>query len=220
MEYLKIGDADRALHIWRGEKIKSGESLSKVTREHCDSLGVRAAVIPMSDERVETVIETDLGSLNLHEFWVKMMGEPEVRSVIFNGLEEARACEAGVKAIAESERVIIGPSNPVTSVHPIISLKGIRDELRRNKQKVVAVSPIVGAGALSGPAEKLMNAFEIEVSVKGLLNFYNELISHLVVDPTENIKDSRDVTVHKTNIIMDNHQRRKGLADFVTELDL
>ncbi|MFQ5800663.1 MAG: 2-phospho-L-lactate transferase [Candidatus Hydrothermarchaeales archaeon] len=214
--YLKIGDRDRALHIWRGEKMKAGASLSQVTREHCRVLGVKAEVIPMSDDMVETVIKTEEGEMDLHEFWVKKRGEPEVEGVRFEGLQKAKACAEAVDAIEEAQRVVIGPSNPITSVYPIISLRGIKEALKRNRKKVIGVSPLIGGSAFSGPAEKLMRAFGVEVSGRGVASFYNEVLSYFVVDSSENVGGLQgNVNILKTDILMDNLEKRKALAEFI-----
>ncbi|RMF90050.1 MAG: 2-phospho-L-lactate transferase [Methanobacteriota archaeon] len=220
-EYLRIGDLDRALHIWRGEQMKAGMRLSEVTGEHCQRLGVKARVIPMSDAPVETVIETAAGEMGLHEFWVKNRGRPEVTGIRFKGLDVAVACEEAVDAVKGAERIIIGPSNPVTSIHPIVSIGEIGEALRKNRDRIVAVSPIVGGSAFSGPAEKLMKAFGIEVSAAGVADHYSPFVSSLVVDSSEKIAGRvGDVRIIKTNTYLDSLERREALARFLLEMEL
>lgn len=214
-EYLRIGDRDRATHIWRGELMRAGKSLSTTTMMHCKTLGVEAEVIPMSNDKFESVIVTPGGDLDLHEFWVKCRGKPEVEGVRFKKSEKASACREAVDAISDAERVIIGPSNPVTSIYPIISLPEISNALKENKEKVICISPIVGDSALSGPAEKLMRGFGIEVSVKGIAKFYKDFASHLVVDSSEAVSDFPGFKIHKTDIIMDSLEKKKALAKYV-----
>jgi LPPG:FO 2-phospho-L-lactate transferase len=218
-EYLKIGDRDRALHIWRGERLRAGETLSQVTKAHCKNIGVKANVVPMSDDTVESVIETEERDMSLHEFWVKNKGMPEVKGVRVKGLDNAEACKEAIDAIDEAEKIIVGPSNPVTSIHPIISLQRIRSSLERNRKKVVGVSPLIGSSAFSGPAEKLMRAFGIEVSVGGVAKFYKDLMDRLVVDSSETVEDEpEDVKILKTNIVMDALEKRKALAKFILDV--
>jgi len=214
-EYLRIGDRDRATHIWRGEQLRAGKTLSEITRQQCDTFGIEAEVIPMSNDPVETVIDTEAGEMDLHEFWVKNKGEPFVKGVRFKGIERAGACPEAVEAVECADRVIIGPSNPVTSIHPIISLKEMRGVLSKEAGKVVAVSPIVGQSAFSGPAEKLMRAFDIAVSVKGVADFYRGLTSSLVVDTSEKQGDLNGVNHLKADIVLDSLERRKVLAEFL-----
>lgn len=218
-EYLKIGDADRALHIWRGEKMRGEMMLSEITRRHCEILGVKARVIPMSDDPVETWIETDEGKMNLHEFWVKHRGSPSVRSVGFKGIEDARACREAVQAINNAERVIIGPSNPVTSITPILSIAENRNALERRKESVVGVSPLIGGSAFSGPAEKLMDAYGIRVNSFGVADFYRDILSCFIVDTGEpDLKMSSGLRILKNDIRLNTGHRKKALAKFIMEI--
>ncbi len=219
-EYLRIGDRDRALHIWRGELIKAGVSLANITKKHCKALGVKADVIPMSNDRVESVIVTPQGELDLHEFWVKKGGEPRVEAVRIETSDGARACEDALDAIQNAKRIVIGPSNPVTSIYPIISFPEISGALKKNKEKVICISPIVGDSAFSGPAEKLMRAFGIEVSIIGIAEFYSDIASHLIVYSSEEILDIPGLKIHKTDITMDSLEKRKALAKYVMSVAL
>jgi LPPG:FO 2-phospho-L-lactate transferase len=219
-EYLRIGDMDRALHIWRGERMRAGEKLSHITKKHCSFLGVQANVYPMSDDLVQTAIITHEGDLGLHEFWVKKRGEPDVEGVRFDGMDEANACEEAVRAIEDAERVIIGPSNPVTSIYPIISLPEINKALKKGRGKVIAVSPIVGESAFSGPAEKLMKAFGIEVNARGVAEFYRNFIATLVVDSSEDLEGASGVAIVKSDIVMDTILKSEALSDFILKVDL
>jgi LPPG:FO 2-phospho-L-lactate transferase len=192
-EYLRIGDLDRAIHIWRGELLKKGEKLSRIIERFCQSLKVKASVMPMSDNTVKSIIECKEGEMDLHEFWVKRGGKPKVNGVRYSGLKEAKALHEAVNSIEKAEKVIIGPSNPVTSIYPIIGFEDMREALIKNRAKVIAVSPIIGNNAFSGPAEKMMKAAGIEVSVKGIAGFYKEMISHLIVDRCERLDSMREI---------------------------
>jgi LPPG:FO 2-phospho-L-lactate transferase len=219
-EYLRIGDQDRALHIWRGELIKAGVSLLDITKKHCKAIGVKADVIPMSNGRVESVIVTPQGELDLHEFWVKKRGEPIVEAVYIKSSNGALPCEDALDAIQNAERIVIGPSNPVTSIYPIISFSEILSALKKNKEKVICISPILGDSAFSGPAEKLMRAFGIEVSIRGIAEFYGDVASHLIVDSSEEISDIPGLNIHKTDVLMDSLEKRKALAKYVLSVAL
>jgi LPPG:FO 2-phospho-L-lactate transferase len=221
MKLLKgsAGDEDRALHIWRGEQMRKGCKLSEVTMEHCNRIGVESRVMPMSDDPVETVIETQGGEMDMHQFWVKNGGRPDVSGVRFKGLGRAKALEDAVQAILVAEKIIIGPSNPVTSIYPILSLPGIKGALRKNKSRVIAISPLLGGSAFSGPAEKLMKAFGIAVSARGLAGFYGDVVSNIIIDSSETYQ-SNAVRTHKTDIVMDNLKKRLALAKYVLDVIL
>jgi LPPG:FO 2-phospho-L-lactate transferase len=217
-EYLRIGDLDRAIHIWRGELLKKGEKLSRIIERFCQSLKVKASVMPMSDNTVKSIIECKEGEMDLHEFWVKRGGKPNVNGVRYSGLKEAKALHEAVNSIEKAEKVIIGPSNPVTSIYPIIGFEDMREALIKNRAKVIAVSPIIGNNAFSGPAEKMMKAAGIEGSVKGIAGFYKEMISHLIVDRCERFDSMREIEIHKTDILLNNMKKRVALAKYITDI--
>jgi LPPG:FO 2-phospho-L-lactate transferase len=174
----------------------------------------------MSDDIVKSIIECKEEEMDLHEFWVKRGGEPGVTGVRYNGLKKAKALDEAIKSIEKAQKVIIGPSNPVTSIYPIIALEDMRAALIKNRAKVIAVSPIIGNSAFSGPAEKLMKAAGIEISVEGIAGFYKEMISHLIVDRCERLDSMREIEIHKTDILMDNMEKRAALAKYITDLRL
>ena len=134
-EKLKIGDSDRATHIQRGSLMKSGLCLSDVIDIQRKALGITAKVVPMTDDRVETVVKTPEKNMEFHEFWVYNKGEPTVIDVDYKGISEASPSKGAVKAIKEAEKIIIGPSNPITSILPILSLKGITKEIKKKMHR-------------------------------------------------------------------------------------
>ncbi len=218
-EYLRIGDLDRAVHIWRGDEMRREKKLSEITKTHCDMLGVKAHAIPMSDDAVETWIETEEGRMNLHEFWVKHRGRPTVKKVGFRGVRDAIACREALRAIENAEKVIMGPSNPVTSIAPIISIADIRSALVSSKEKVIGVSPLIGGSAFSGPAEKLMEAYGMSVSSFGVADFYKEVLSCFIVDRNEtDFKAADGMRILKSDIHLNTLHRKKALADFIMEI--
>lgn len=220
-EFLRIGDKDRALHIWRGERLKQGSKLSEVTQVHCNKLGVGSRVLPMTDDPVTTNIKTSEGEMGLHEYWVKHRGEPVVESVGYHGIGKAHAAEGVLDVLEDCERIIIGPSNPVTSINPILGIRDIRRVIKKHRTKTISVSPIIGGSAFSGPAEKLMKAQGIKVSIEGITDIYKEYADHLVVDESETSpSEILGVKIHKHVIWLDSLERKTALADFILGLDL
>jgi len=149
-EGMKIGDLDRATHILRSEVLRAGKSLCEATKAVADAYGVSHEIFPMCEEEVSTIVVTEVGEMHFQEFWVLRRGEPEVKDVYFKGIEKAKIPEEVEKRLKKEEEVLIGPSNPITSILPILSVEDFRDRLR--DKKVVAISPIVGraAGERSG----------------------------------------------------------------------
>ncbi|MDH5443325.1 MAG: 2-phospho-L-lactate transferase [Hadesarchaea archaeon] len=181
-ELLRIGDRDRAVKLRRTLGLKQGKPLSEVTQELCEQLGVRASVLPMSDDRVQTRVDTEAGTMQFHEFWVRRRAADKVKDVSFEGVEEAKPAPGVLEAIKTAKAIIIGPSNPVTSIGPILAIEDIREEIIRNRERVVAVSPIVGSAAVSGPAGELMRGLGYRVNPLGVAKMYRGIIGTLVLD--------------------------------------
>lgn len=158
-ETLSLGDRDRAVHIIRSEAIRGGKSLSSAVESLAKSLGVKQRVLPMTDDPVATLITTPEGEMHFQEFWVGRGGKPEVISLRFHGLDRARPSQGFLELLKEEEVVLAGPSNPVTSIGPILNLPGIKDILQ--DKRLIAVSPLVGDRPVSGPAAKFMKAIGI-----------------------------------------------------------
>jgi len=223
-EHLMIGDKDRATHIARSELLRQGKSLTEATAALARSLGIpdRIKILPMTDEpaAVRTKILTPEGELHFQEFWVVRKGEPEVLDVHFEGMDKVKPSEAVVEVLEkESEAlVLIGPSNPITSVGPILSLKGIRELL---KWKIVmAISPIVGTEAVSGPAGKLMRAKGFDVSPYGVYTCYKEFLDVLVIDKNDECSVDTGVDVLKTDIMIKKDKDSKRLATFLKKYSM
>ncbi len=215
-EFMNIGDLDRATHIMRGELLRQGLTLEQVTRRLCEAFGIKASVLPMTNQELRSVIVTSQGEMDLHEFLIKHRAEPDVLGVRFEG--RAEACEASVAAIKEADFVVIGPSNPVTSIMPILSMKEIRASLERRRESVVAVSPIVGNMPVSGPADKFLRAFGVEPTPRGVACLYRDVAAHMVVDESEAELHADGVEVHRTGILMRTPGDKRRLAEFLIKL--
>ena len=170
----------------------------------------------MSEENSDIKIITDIGELEFHDFLIKHRSEPEVLDIKISNVKPA---EGVIDAIKNSDAVIIGPSNPITSILPILSLEGVRDALKETY--VVAVSPIIGSGAVSGPASKFMKALDIEVSSVGVASLYQDFIDAIVIDDKdENLMPQLNQIVNKviiTNTIMNNLGVKKNLAQIIID---
>jgi LPPG:FO 2-phospho-L-lactate transferase len=216
-EFLNIGDMDRATHILRGWLMKNGMSLSKTVDYLRTKYRVKAKIYPMSNDRVETVVVTPQGKMNLHQYLVKNKGKPKVEDIFLDGIEEANALKDAVKAIKKAKGIIIGPSNPISSILPIISLNEIKKVLIEKKEKCLAISPIIGKKPISGPAGRFMRTKGLEVSPHGVAEFYKDIIAHFVIHPSDSKKNIERLGIkcYQTNIIMKNLADKKALAKFV-----
>ncbi|VVB97091.1 2-phospho-L-lactate transferase [uncultured archaeon] len=216
-ERLMIGDIDRVTHILRSEMIRSGAGLTEATLRLSSMLGVKARVLPMCDEKVDTMINTPQGIIHFQDFWVGQRGEPEVADVIIKGIEKAKPTNEVLRAIESEENVLIGPSNPITSIGPILALKGMRKILSR--RKVIAVSPIIGSAPVSGPAGKLMEACGFPVSSKGVAECYGDILDIMVIDQGDTV-DERDFSVKtvRYDTMMTSVEKSKALSEYILDL--
>jgi LPPG:FO 2-phospho-L-lactate transferase len=215
-EMARLGMPDRT-HL-----LRSGETLTQVTTRMAGSIGIRATVLPASDDAVRTIIETPSGTLSFQEFFVRDHWQPPVRSVTYDGASSARAGPAVVNSIRESQLVIVAPSNPITSIGPILAIHDIRDALRCTRAEVVAISPLIGQAAFSGPAAKLMEACGYEVSPSGVARCYHDFLDNIVIDVHDAELASairyETIGVQTTDIRIQDDNAARRLAQFVVEL--
>ncbi len=180
--WFMLGDRDLATHVLRTVRLRAGETLTTITDALSGSLGVRSVVLPMSDEKVSTVLKTPAGLLEFQEYFVRRGQRDEVLGVELRGIEDARPTEAVLGAVAAADVVVFCPSNPVVSVGPILALPGMRGRLAASSAPKVAVSPIVGGRALKGPADRMLASLGHEVSAAGVAAMYEGLVDGMVVD--------------------------------------
>jgi len=199
-EILKIGDQDRAIKIQKTLLLENNP-LSKAVDIQRKNLGIKSRIIPMSDQKSHININTNVGDLDFHQFLIELRCEPEVLSVDYNQVEPAPGV---IESIENSDMVIIGPSNPVTSIGPIISTKNVRNVLK--KSYVVGVSPIIGDKPVSGPAGKFMHALGYEVSSCGVANMYQNFLDKFFIDLDDIVHEEEieklisEVVVTNTNM--------------------
>ncbi len=217
--WFRIGDRDAATNLIRTNMLKNGKNLSDITKWMCEKFAVTANIIPVTDNTIETRITTNKGELHLQEYWVKHRGKDPIEGIQYIGAEKARPNPEAVNAIHDADMVILAPGNPLTSIGPMLQIKGIRKELSKMKKKVVAISPLIGDNAISGPAAKYMQAAGIESNAYGLAKMYSDVCSNIVVDSKDKalIKkiQSLDMKVYDTKITMKNKIAEDALANFI-----
>jgi len=217
--WFRIGDRDAATHLIRTNMLKNGKNLSDITKWMCEKFAVAAKIIPVTDNSIETRIITDKGELHIQEFWVKFRGKDKVEGIQYIGSDKARPNPEAVNAIHDSDLVILAPGNPLTSIGPMLQIKGIRKELSKMKKKVVAVSPLIGDKAISGPAGQYMEAAGIEVNSYGLAKMYSDVCSNIVIDSKDKLLTKKiqnlDMNVYETKITMKTKQAEEALASYI-----
>lgn len=182
--WFRIGDADLATHATRTRRIRDGgATLTDATAAMAQALGIGARILPASDERHRTLVDTDEGTLEFQEYFVRHRQGPEVRGVHHEG--RARPTDAVLGALGEAGLVVIGPSNPIVSIGPVLSLPGVREAIGAADAPTVAVSPIVAGRALKGPADRMLSSLGHEPSSLGVARLYAGLADRFVVDEAD-----------------------------------
>ncbi|WP_152041887.1 2-phospho-L-lactate transferase [Salinigranum salinum] len=167
-EFMEIGDRDRAVHLTRTGLLDEGRTLTEVTRLLAEAFGLAVDLLPVTDDPVATIVHTDEGALHFQEYWVHRRAEPPVADVEFRGADDATPTLAVTDALTDP--VVVGPSNPVTSIGPMLAVPGIEAALAETT--VVAVSPFVESEVFSGPAAKLMRGVGLDPSTAGVAEAY------------------------------------------------
>jgi LPPG:FO 2-phospho-L-lactate transferase len=217
--WFHAGDRDLAIHILRSKLLAEGRTLSEVTAEICDKLGVKAHLLPMSDSRVETRVGTPVGELSFEEYFVQRWYQDPVESIRFAGAADAEPAPGVIDAILAADMVLLAPSNPVTSIGPILAVPGVREALQKTQGPVAAVSPIIAGEAVAGPAGILMASQGLPVSVAGVAQAYHDFLDLLVVDvrdaqAAEQLRQT-GLRVHVARTVMRTPEDKADLASSV-----
>ena len=221
--WFNLGDRDLATHIRRTQLLGQGSTLSEATAQLCSALGVRHAIVPMSDQPVRTVLDTADGRLSMQEYFVQRRAQPDVSAVHYEGASDASPSPGLENGLSQARMLVICPSNPALSINPIIAVAGMKERLAGFSGIRVAVSPIVGNDAVRGPAGRIMASLGHEVSVVGVARAYREFSDVLVIDRQDEAlaPEVSDVGLCPVvaNTIMNSLQDRVDLARTVLSLD-
>ena len=215
-DWFKIGNNDLGTHLERTRRLKTGQKLSKITRDFCQVWGINSRVIPMTDDKVSTILITaEMGELPFQEYFVHQKCQPSIRAIKYSGADKAKPVPEIINAIEEASLIVICPSNPWVSIDPILSVQGIKKAM--NKKKVVVVSPIIQGKALKGPAAKMFIELGTEPSAEAVVDHYCDFIRGFVFDQLDiNLKskiDQRGIISYTTNTIMHNPTDKVRLAE-------
>ena len=219
--WFTLGDRDLATHLVRTRVLHDGRPLSAITAELCRALGVAARMLPMSDDPVRTIIRTPQGRVGFQEYFVRDKCQAQVVGVDYEGADRARPAPGVVDAIREADLIVVCPSNPVTSIGPIIAVRGIAEALAAARAPVVGVSPIVGGAAVSGPAGALMRARGLPVSPVGIARAYAPWLRTLLV-AADDAACARELAAFgvravPTDVMMPDAARERALARAVLD---
>ncbi|MGI8476079.1 MAG: 2-phospho-L-lactate transferase [Thermomicrobiales bacterium] len=214
--WFQLGDSDFATHILRSERLRQGVSLTDATAELADALGVRARLLPMTDDTVATMVDTSAGLLDFQEYFVARRQADVVDGIVFRGAETAAASAEALAALASARITILCPSNPLVSIGPILAVRGYREALTARRAPAVALSPIAGGRALKGPAADMLRSLGHEVSAFGVAAIYAGLIDGIVIDEQDEALTARieglGMAVHVARTVMGGEDDRRRLA--------
>jgi LPPG:FO 2-phospho-L-lactate transferase len=220
--WFRIGDADLATHALRTRLMRDeGASLTDAVAAMATALGIGARILPATDARWRTLLDTDDGPMEFQEYFVHRRQDPEVRAVRYDG--RARPTHAALEAIAAADLVVIGPSNPIVSIGPILALPSIREALVTAAAPVVAVSPIIAGRALKGPADRMLASLGHESSALGVARIYAAVADRFVLDEAdaslaEDVEVQTGIAVSAMPTVMRDDQGRRALAAALIEV--
>jgi LPPG:FO 2-phospho-L-lactate transferase len=219
--WFNLGDKDLATHILRTNLLKNGLNLSEVTAQISHALGLNVTILPMTDDKFETRIMTEVGSVHFQEYLVKRGAKDEVLGVEFLGADDANPAPSVIESIREAELAIICPSNPIVSIGTILAVKGVRDALRHTDAKRVAISPIIAGAPVKGPADKLLRGLGFEVSAYSVAKLYSDFLDVFILDVADSAEKDKieklGIEVKVTNTLMKNLETKIALAKTILE---
>lgn len=211
--WFRLGDRDLAVHLLRTCMLREGQRLTEVTHLLRRRLGVKARVLPATDDPIRTRVQTAAGWLNFQDFFVRERCAPDVEDVDFSGAAEARLTLDARDVIREASLIVFAPSNPVASVGPILAIPGMKNAIAASKARKVAVSPFVGGRSLKGPSDRMMRALGYEPTTEGVLRYYGNLVECILVDESdETPAPEGGAKVVRAPIVMNTLEEKRALA--------
>jgi LPPG:FO 2-phospho-L-lactate transferase len=215
--WFNLGDGDLATLAHRTMMLNDGASLSEATASIVSAFGLELRILPVTDDRIRTIVETDAGTLVFQEYFVKRRTEDDVRAVRFDGADAARPAPGVIDAIRDAHTVLIAPSNPMVSIGPLLAVEGVREALRATRAKVAGVSPIIGGKTIKGPADRMMASLGMTPTCAGVAEAYADFLDVLVIDEEDREQaaavESHGVRAVVTQTIMRGAQEKLALAE-------
>jgi LPPG:FO 2-phospho-L-lactate transferase len=217
-DWFLLGDKDLAFHLERTRKMKMGYSLTKTSLELEKVIGLRHKILPMCDEKVSTMVDTnEFGEIPFQEYFVKHKCKPVVKGFRFQGIESAKATQEVINSLDQADAIVVCPSNPFVSILPIISLIGIKEILK--KKYVIAVSPIIEGAAVKGPLAKMLNELGWAIHPSSIFQMYQDFLNCWYIAPMDHDEETKDnasgIIVKEANIFLPDIYARKEFANTI-----
>jgi LPPG:FO 2-phospho-L-lactate transferase len=221
--WFNLGDKDLTTHVLRTQLLKEGKSLTEITKFFTDKYGLSLLIVPASDTHYESnmVIEGNK-RIHLQEYWIKYKGSVPVYDIVYNNIKKARVPVNAQRMLEESRLILFAPGNPITSIGPIISIPGMKNLLKKLKNKIVMVSPLISNRAVSGPCEIYMKAKNISPNLRGLIDFYSEIANTMIFDKLDESEiekklknDYPEINFCYSDILMSDLRKEISLARYI-----
>ncbi len=210
--WFNLGDQDLGTHMERTRRFNEGQSLSQITRDFCIAWGIEPTVLPMSDQPVRTIVETEEGDLAFQEYFVRRRCEPKVKGFRFEGVEIAKPAPGALEALEAADAAIICPSNPWVSIDPILEVLQLRSTIN-HPPSIVAVSPIIGGQTVKGPAAKMYTELGFQPSALAVAEHYRGLLNGFVLDNVDgDLAGEIDIPTLTTDTLMNSLTKRARLG--------
>ena len=183
--WMFLGDRDFGLHIYRTERLRSGDRPSDILADIASKFGINSKIVLPTDARVQTRVLTDEGWLSFQEYFVRERCQPEVLELSYNGLESSKITPEAEQALMETELIVIAPSNPLVSILPILKIPGFHTVLQKAIAPILAVSPLIAGKALKGPADRMLTSLNYRADAVGVAHFYENIAAHFLMDSND-----------------------------------
>jgi len=220
--WFRIGDRDLATHVHRSYLLARGHSLTEATESIRRENGIRSPILPMTDSSVPTMVDTDEGTLEFQDYFVRRKCAPRVRGIRFEGVADSRPAPGVREALAVADLIVICPSNPFISIGPILGVPGMREAILDSKAVVAAVSPIIGGKAVKGPTATMLNQLGHEVSALGVARLYADMLDVFLIDESDSGLEtpmrSMGIETRTSLILMDSASASESLARLLLRL--
>jgi LPPG:FO 2-phospho-L-lactate transferase len=212
LTWFNLGDRDLATHLWRTSRMRAGATLAEVCADQALAWDLGLRLLPMTNELVATKVLTPLGLLDFQEYFVRHQHGLDVSEITLEGIENAQAAPGVLEAIANADRIVIAPSNPLVSIGPVLAVAGIRAALEARRADVIAISPIIGGAALKGPADRMLTTLGYESSCVGVASLYADVAATMILDTEDAGRAVEVETAGMRAVVCDSIMSKPGVG--------
>ena len=217
--WMSLGDLDFGLHIYRQHRLLKDHRPTIIANEIAKKLGVTADIILPTDDKIRTEVQTKSGWISFQEYFVKKRCSPKIIKLKYTGIKSAKITKEAKKALFNAERIIIAPSNPLVSIKPILEIPGFKSIIRKNKKKVIAISPLIQGKAVKGPVTKMLKQLGFKANSFSCMQMYNDICKTFILDMSDIGLEKQFISLNQTpfftDTLMTNLADKRRLAKFI-----